>query len=51
MVTDEAFLSLDGPVRRVTAPAVPVPYSPVLMAGVVPTVERIEEEMEKLLKF
>lgn len=51
VITDEAFLALDGPVRRVTAPAVPVPYSPALMTGVVPTVERIQAEMEKLLHF
>ena len=51
VITDEAFLSLDGPVRRVTAPAVPVPYSPTLMAGVVPTVERIQEEIINLINF
>ena len=51
VVMDEAFLDLDGPVRRVTAPAVPVPYSPALMAGVVPTVSRIEAVIEELLRF
>ncbi|MEM8863309.1 MAG: transketolase C-terminal domain-containing protein, partial [Chloroflexota bacterium] len=51
VVTDEAFLALDGPVRRVTAPAVPVPYSPTLMAGVVPTPERIKKAIEELINF
>ena len=36
-IGDEAYLDLDGPIMRVTAPAVPVPYSQTLMAGVVPT--------------
>ena len=51
VITEEAFMELDGPVRRVTAPAVPVPYSPALMAGVVPTVERIAEAVHELLTF
>ena len=50
-ISDQAFLSLDGPVRRVTAPAVPVPYSPTLMAGVVPTEDRIKQAMSDLLGF
>ncbi|MCB0026255.1 MAG: hypothetical protein KDE28_00005, partial [Anaerolineales bacterium] len=51
VIAAEAFLDLDGPVERVTAPPVPVPYSPVLMAGVVPTVARIQERMADLLAF
>ena len=51
VITEEAFMELDGPVKRVTAPAVPVPYSPALMAGVVPTVERIAEAVHELLTF
>ena len=51
VIADEAFLDLDGPVGRVTAPSVPVPYSPTLMAGVVPTVERIQRRVEELLAF
>lgn len=50
-ITDEAFMDLDGPVMRVTAPAVPVPYSQTLMAGVVPTVEKIQAKLEGLLAF
>lgn len=50
-IVDKAFMDLDAPVQRVTAPAVPVPYSPVLMAGVVPTVERIQATMKTLIEF
>ncbi len=50
-VADEAFIDLDAPVSRVAAPAVPVPYSPTLMAGVVPTVERIQHQIEKLIAY
>ena len=51
VIMDEAFMDLDGPVRRVTAPAVPVPYSPALMAGVVPTVESIGKAIDELVRF
>lgn len=51
VVMAEAFLDLDGPIQRITAPAVPVPYSPTLMAGVVPTVEKIAAGMQDLLGF
>lgn len=50
-IADEALLDLDGPVRRVTAPPVPVPFSTYLMEGVVPTVAQICDEMEALLRF
>lgn len=47
----EAFLDLDAPIQRVTAPAVPVPFSTSLMDGVVPTVELIRERIENTLAF
>lgn len=47
----EAFLDLDAPIERVTAPAVPVPFSTTLMEGVVPTVELIRQRMENILAF
>lgn len=50
-LADKAFMDLDGPIERVTAPTVPVPYSPTLMAGVVPTVERIKEQVQQLIAF
>lgn len=50
-VAAEAFLDLDAPVGRVTAPSIPVPFSTKLMEGVVPTVERIQKRIEALLRF
>ncbi len=50
-IVAEAFLDLDAPVERVTAPSVPVPFSTRLMEGVVPTVEKIRTWMERLLAF
>ncbi|KAA3662069.1 MAG: pyruvate dehydrogenase [Chloroflexi bacterium] len=50
-VAAAAFLDLDAPVERVTAPSVPVPFSTKLMDGVVPTVEKIRARMETLLAF
>lgn len=46
-----AFLDLDGPILRLTAPAVPVPFSTHLMEGVVPTVAQIQGKIEELLAF
>ena len=42
VVADEAFDLLDAPIRRVTAPDTPVPFSPVLEAAFVPDAERIK---------
>jgi 2-oxoisovalerate dehydrogenase E1 component len=50
-IAAEAFLYLDGPIERVTSPAVPVPFSTQLMEGVVPTVAHIRERIEDLLAF
>jgi 2-oxoisovalerate dehydrogenase E1 component len=50
-IAAEAFLALDGPVERLAAPAVPVPFNLELMTAVVPTVDRISEKMAKLLSF
>lgn len=50
-IASEAFLDLDGPIERVTSPAVPVPFNTGLMEGVVPTVALIQEKMRALLAF
>ena len=50
-VVAEAFLDLDAPVERVTAPTAPVPFSTTLMEGIVPTVALIQEKIEALLAF
>ncbi len=50
-IVSEAFLDLDAPVERITAPSVPVPYNTRLMANVVPSIEKIRQKMEELLAF
>jgi pyruvate dehydrogenase E1 component beta subunit len=43
IVADEAFDRLDGPIKRVTTPNVPIPFAPVLERAVVPDEEKIIE--------
>ncbi len=50
-IAKEAFTYLDGPVERMGAPSVPVPFSTVLMEAVVPQVAGIRDRMCELLKF
>jgi 2-oxoisovalerate dehydrogenase E1 component beta subunit len=51
LVADRAFSDLDGPVRRVAAPDVPIPFSPVLEQQVLPTADRIAEAARELLAY
>jgi pyruvate dehydrogenase E1 component beta subunit len=46
----EAFFRLDAPIRRVAGLDVPIPYSPVLEASVVPTVEKIVAAARDLIR-
>jgi 2-oxoisovalerate dehydrogenase E1 component len=50
-IVQEAFLDLDGPIERVAAPAVPVPFSTTLMEAVVPSIALIRQRIEDLLTF
>jgi 2-oxoisovalerate dehydrogenase E1 component beta subunit len=51
LVAEHAFEDLDGPVRRVATPDVPIPFSPPLEQAVLPTVERIQEAARELLAY
>jgi 2-oxoisovalerate dehydrogenase E1 component beta subunit len=51
LVADRAFSDLDGPVRRVAAPDVPIPFSPTLEQQVLPTADRIAEAARELLAY
>ncbi len=51
VIAQEAFMDLDAPIVRVTAPSTIVPYSQTLMAGVIPTVERIQAAIAEQLAF
>lgn len=48
-VADGAIEALDGPVRRLTGPTHAIPFAPHLEATVVPTVERIVDEVHALM--
>jgi acetoin:2,6-dichlorophenolindophenol oxidoreductase subunit beta len=48
VVSEKAFDSLNGPVRRVTAPHAPVPFSPTLENAYAPSVRAIVEAIRSL---
>jgi 2-oxoisovalerate dehydrogenase E1 component len=50
-IADEAFFDLDAPIRRLATLDVPIPYNPDLMQAVTPTVEKIREAMEQLIRL
>jgi 2-oxoisovalerate dehydrogenase E1 component len=50
-LTENVFLDLDAPPRRLAMPDVPNPHNPILMDSVVPNVERITAAMQDLLEF
>jgi pyruvate dehydrogenase E1 component beta subunit len=49
IVAEEAIDSLDGPVVRVATPNVPIPFSPILEANVIPSEESIIRAVTKLV--
>jgi 2-oxoisovalerate dehydrogenase E1 component beta subunit len=51
LIAEEAFEDLDGPVVRVTAPDVPIPFSPPLERAVLPQVETVKEACRELLAY
>jgi 2-oxoisovalerate dehydrogenase E1 component beta subunit len=51
LIADKAFEDLDGPIRRVATPDVPIPFSPPLEQAVLPTVERVREACRELLDY
>src|ERR671922_80294 len=51
LVADRAFEDLDGPVRRVATPDVPIPFSPPLEQAVLPSVDRVKEAARELLEY
>jgi len=48
-VAREAFWELDAPIERVAVEDIPMPYHPVLLDAVLPTVERIASRLEAIL--
>ncbi|WP_053958194.1 alpha-ketoacid dehydrogenase subunit beta [Sulfobacillus thermosulfidooxidans] len=50
VIAEEALDYLDAPIRRLALPDVPIPYSRVLEQAVIPSVEKIADEMRQLAK-
>jgi len=51
LIAERAFEQLDGPIRRVASPDVPIPFSPPLEQAVIPTVNRIRDACRDLLDY
>ncbi len=48
VVAEQGFFDLDAPIARLAMPDVPSPHSPLLLAAVLPSVERIVAAMRRL---
>jgi pyruvate/2-oxoglutarate/acetoin dehydrogenase E1 component len=51
LISEEAFEDLDAPIRRLTAPDVPIPFSPPLEQNVLPQVDDMKEALGELLSY
>ncbi len=51
LVTEHAFEDLDAPIRRLTAPDVPIPFSPPLEQAVLPQPDDMKEAIRELLAY
>jgi pyruvate/2-oxoglutarate/acetoin dehydrogenase E1 component len=51
LISEHAFEDLDAPVRRLTAPDVPIPFSPTLEQAVLPQLEDMKEACGELLAY
>jgi pyruvate/2-oxoglutarate/acetoin dehydrogenase E1 component len=51
LIAEAAFEDLDGPIVRVTAPDVPIPFSPPLERAVLPQVDDVKEACRELLAY
>ncbi len=51
LVADRAFEDLDGPVRRIATPDVPIPFSPPLEQAVLPQLDDVREACRELLEY
>src|SRR5437588_425379 len=51
LIAENAFEDLGGPIVRVTAPDVPIPFSPPLERAVLPQVDNVKEACRELLPY
>jgi len=50
-IAEEAFEDLDAPIRRITAPDTPVPFSPVLEKAFIPQVDDVARGLKELAEY
>jgi 2-oxoisovalerate dehydrogenase E1 component beta subunit len=50
-IAEEAFEDLDAPVKRLTAPDTPVPFSPPLEKAFIPQVEDVVKSLRELVQY
>jgi pyruvate/2-oxoglutarate/acetoin dehydrogenase E1 component len=51
LISEEAFEDLDAPIRRLTTPDVPIPFSPPLEQAVLPQLDDMKEALNELLGY
>ena len=51
VIAEEAFLSLDAPLRRLAVPDVPIPYNVGLMNAILPSLAEIRSALDDLIAF
>jgi 2-oxoisovalerate dehydrogenase E1 component beta subunit len=51
VIAEKGFEDLDGPVRRVATPDVPIPFSPPLEQALLPSVDRVKDAARELLEY
>jgi pyruvate/2-oxoglutarate/acetoin dehydrogenase E1 component len=51
LIADRGFEDLDGPIRRVATPDVPIPFSPPLELAVLPQVDDVREACRELISY
>jgi 2-oxoisovalerate dehydrogenase E1 component len=51
VISNQAFNFLDAPLERLAPPDIPIPYNIAMMDWVLPSVEKIQEKIQALLKF
>jgi pyruvate/2-oxoglutarate/acetoin dehydrogenase E1 component len=51
LISEHCFEDLDAPIRRLTAPDVPIPFSPPLEQAVLPQLEDMKEACRELISY
>jgi 2-oxoisovalerate dehydrogenase E1 component beta subunit len=50
-IAEEAFVDLDAPIKRITAPDTPVPFAPVLEQAYIPQVSDVVAGLKELIEY